>query len=373
MSIDILKKEVEENRKKISTDGFKISLGEINSMYKDDEIIVNPDFQRYFRWNDLQKSRLIESILLGIPVPPIFVSQRDDGKWEVIDGLQRLSTILQFMGTLKDPQGNRYKQLVLQKTKLIPSLENAVWEKISGQSDVYELPQDLKLFIKRASITVEVIKKESDAASKYELFQRLNTLGSSLSDQEVRNCLLIMLNRNVFNWLEDLSKMPEFKDSLSITERALNERYESELALRLFSVRAQTFNDEWLKKDVSDVITDAAVELSQDTAFDLVATKSKFEKTFKYIFEKSEDRAFRRYNPTKQRFEGAFLVSAFECIAVGVYENIDQILATPTYNLEDKIKNLWSLPEFTNQLEHGVRAVQRTSVLVPLGKRHFVP
>jgi uncharacterized protein with ParB-like and HNH nuclease domain len=373
MSINFLKAEVEENRKKISTDGFKISLGEINSMYKDEEIIINPDFQRYFRWNDLQKSRLVESILLGIPVPPIFVSQRDDGKWEVIDGLQRLSTILQFMGTLKATDGNRYEPLVLRKTKLIPSLENAVWEKISGRDELFELPQDLKLFIKRASITVEVIKKESDSASKYELFQRLNTLGSSLSDQEVRNCLLIMLNRNVFNWLEDLSKIQEFKDTLSLTERSLNERYESELALRLFAVLNQSFTDDWNKKDVSDVITDVAIAISQDNAFDLSQSRENFEKTFKFIFDKTEDRAFRRYNPTKQRFEGAFLVSAYECIAVGIYENIDDILAIPKYPLIDKIKSLWSMPEFTNQLAHGVRAAQRTSALVPLGKKHFAP
>lgn len=373
MSIEILRKEVEDNRKKISTDGFKVSFGELNSMYKDKELIINPDFQRYFRWNDFQKSRLVESILLGIPIPPIFVSQRNDGKWEVIDGLQRLSTILQFMGSLFDADGNRYPPLVLQKTKLIPSLENAVWEKTTDQASMFELPGDLKLFFKRASVNVEIIKKESDSSSKYELFQRLNTLGSALSDQEVRNCLLIMLNRPAFVWLDELSGLENFLNSLSLSEKSLNERYESELVLRLFAVRNQNFNEEWNRKDVSEVITDSMIEIAQNAAFDFASSKDRFTRTFKFIFEQMEDRAFRRYNATKQRFEGAFSVSVFECVVVGVYENLDAILADATYRFEDRVKALWARAEFTQQLAHGVRAVIRTKNLVPLGKTHFSP
>ena len=67
-----------------------LSIGEIVNMYKDDEFIINPDFQRLFRWELGQKSKLIESILLGIPLPSIFVFEKDDAKWELIDGLQRI-------------------------------------------------------------------------------------------------------------------------------------------------------------------------------------------------------------------------------------------------------------------------------------------
>ena len=73
-------------------------------MYDNAEIVIDPEFQRLFRWKIGQKSKLIKSLLLGIPVPSIFVFEKEDAKWELIDGLQRISTILEFMGRLKNPK-----------------------------------------------------------------------------------------------------------------------------------------------------------------------------------------------------------------------------------------------------------------------------
>ena len=89
-----LSMEVDERRKEIRTDGYPMSISEWVSLYENDEIDIHPEFQRIYRWNDTQKTNLIESLLLGIPIPSIFVSQRKDGVWDVVDGLQRLSTIL---------------------------------------------------------------------------------------------------------------------------------------------------------------------------------------------------------------------------------------------------------------------------------------
>jgi len=98
--------EVNEKRREIRTDQYAMSVSEWASLYENKEIDIHPEFQRFYRWNDVQKTNLIESILLGIPIPPIFVSQRTDGVWDVVDGLQRLSTIYEFMGILKDENGN---------------------------------------------------------------------------------------------------------------------------------------------------------------------------------------------------------------------------------------------------------------------------
>src|SRR5438093_6944280 len=104
--MDLLQNEITERRRLISTDAYAMSIGELLNLYRDDELDVHPEFQRVFRWTDTQKTRLIESILLGIPIPPIFVAQRTDGVWDVVDGVQRLSTILQFIGELKDEKKN---------------------------------------------------------------------------------------------------------------------------------------------------------------------------------------------------------------------------------------------------------------------------
>ena len=105
-----------------------MSIGELINLYRDGELDIHPEFQRFYRWSGTQKSRLIESILLGIPIPSIFVSQRDDGVWDVIDGLQRLSTIFQLVGQLKDESNNEVEPLTLRRTKYLPSLEGKKWD-----------------------------------------------------------------------------------------------------------------------------------------------------------------------------------------------------------------------------------------------------
>ena len=88
--------EIKVRVKEFKTDGYPMSIGEIINLYESREMVINPNFQRFFRWSQAQKTRFIESILLGIPTPAIFVYQRDDGVWELVDGLQRISTILEF-------------------------------------------------------------------------------------------------------------------------------------------------------------------------------------------------------------------------------------------------------------------------------------
>ncbi|WP_312352016.1 DUF262 domain-containing protein [Sphingobacterium multivorum] len=94
----LLLTQVDGKRTEFKSEGYPMSIGELVNLYERKEILINPDFQRFFRWTDVQKTKLIESILLGIPVPSIFVFQREDGIWELVNGLQRVSTLLQFMG-----------------------------------------------------------------------------------------------------------------------------------------------------------------------------------------------------------------------------------------------------------------------------------
>src|SRR5688572_29845640 len=96
-----LKDDIEVARREIVSDGYEMSVGELINLYSNSEIIVSPDFQRLFRWNSSRKTTFIESLLLGIPIPPIFVYQNQDGIWELIDGLQRLSTVFEFVGILR--------------------------------------------------------------------------------------------------------------------------------------------------------------------------------------------------------------------------------------------------------------------------------
>jgi len=196
-----LEDEIKKARKEIVADGYEMSVGEIISLYKDEDIIIHPDFQRLFRWKEGQKTRFVESLLLGIPIPPIFVFQNEDGVWELIDGLQRLSTIFEFVGIRRLPDGEIDSPSFLEGTKFLPSLSGKYWNPTSDEADD-GIGRVNQREIKRSRIRVEILKKESDPSAKYELFQRLNTGGSPLSNQEVRNCVAVMLNKKFYEWLK---------------------------------------------------------------------------------------------------------------------------------------------------------------------------
>jgi Protein of unknown function DUF262 len=99
----MLTDEIVKAQRLVRTDAYQMSVGEIVTMYDNSEIIVDPEFQRLFRWDISQESKLIESLLLGIPLPSIFVFEKENDNWELIDGLQRVSTILEFMGSFATP------------------------------------------------------------------------------------------------------------------------------------------------------------------------------------------------------------------------------------------------------------------------------
>ena len=164
--ISTLQEQIEVAARTIATDSYAMSIGELINMYRDEEIDIHPEFQRAYRWGIDQKSKLIESILLGIPMPPIFIFHRRDGIWDVIDGQQRLSTIFEFAGIYVDENKKLNPKIKLEKTKFLPALENIVWE--DENDDVYQLTQAQRLLIKRAKIDVKLLKSTSDKDAKYD-------------------------------------------------------------------------------------------------------------------------------------------------------------------------------------------------------------
>ena len=168
-----------------------MSIGEVVTLCKDGDIDIHPEFQRIFRWRDEQKSRLIESVLLGIPIPPIFVSQREDGVWDVIDGVQRLSTILEFTGNYVNEDGHRQSGFVLSAGEYLTDMEGFAYEAeatrevqgadnppvIDEQAEDQKLATSSKAFddvlkrdFKRAKLEFRIITKGSDPSAKYDLF-----------------------------------------------------------------------------------------------------------------------------------------------------------------------------------------------------------
>jgi hypothetical protein len=364
-----LQDEILRQSKQIKTDSYKMSVGELLNLYRDGELDVHPEFQRVFRWEDEQKTRLIESMLLGIPIPPIFVAQRIDGVWDVVDGVQRISTIFQFLGELKDEVGELVKPLVLQRTKFLPSLEGHTW---AGDKP---FSKELQLYIKRAKIDVNIVLKESDDRSKYELFMRLNTGGSALTGQEVRNCLMIMAYPEAYDWVKHLSANPDFAATVSLSEKDVREQYPMELVTR-FLIFRKLANEEL--KEVSDIGT--FLNDSLDVLF-VVAKKAKkraieekaFCETFRILNNQLQDDAFRRFDARKNRFLGGFSIASFEAVAMGIGYNIadDGTFPVNDEQIPDKVKAVWSHQTFQKYSGSGARASFRIPKIIPMGREMF--
>jgi hypothetical protein len=361
--------QINKKRREIKTDGYPMSIGEWVSMYERKELDIHPEFQRFYRWTSAQKANLIESILLGIPLPPIFVSQRQDGVWDVVDGLQRLSTIFQFMGLLHDDTGKRLEPLTLEGTKYLPGLSGIRWDNEEGSKK--SLPKELQLVVKRSKIAASIVLKESDESAKYDLFQRLNTGGSELSPQEVRNCLLLMVNKSFFEWLKDLPKFEPFIAATALSDRPLEEAYDVELALRFVVLALIPEDDIRSIGDVGAFLTDRMSDVAQDKKFRRPETKRLFEETFSVLNDFFEDEAFKRYSMKKKKHEGGFLLSMFEVVALGVAYNIANNTLCPKGEIAKRARSVWNTPAFTDWATSGVTASRRLPRLIPLGRKLF--
>ena len=360
-----LQDQIDKMRKEIRTDGYGMSIGEWISLYEDKEIDIHPEFQRFFRWSNKQKSNLIESILLGIPIPPIFVSQRNDGVWDVVDGLQRLSTLYQFFGILKDEGNHNITPLILEKTKYLPSLEGKKWNDPDDKDNSFTAEQ--RRLIKRSKIDVSIVLRESDDIAKFELFQRLNTGGSDLTPQEVRNCILVMANRDFYEWLRNLANYPQFQESISLSDKNIVEQYDLELALRFMIFSTIDIDSYDRSADIGEYITAEMLTIAKDQTFDRTMFEQRFKGTFDILAQSTGSNTFRRY--ADETFKGGFLLSPFEVIAYGLSYNYPNFPTTD--QITENVKQLYSHPTYIQWSGSGVRANSRIPYLIPLGRELF--
>jgi hypothetical protein len=170
----IIKKKPGYGPDEIFVENKPFSLRQIVDLLDTKEIELTPDFHRNFIWDKTRQCRLIESILLGLPLPSIYLSQYDDGRLTVVDGLQRLSTIKAFM---KD-------DLALTNLEYLDECNGKKYSELTGVIS----PLRIRRFA-QTQIMCFVIDYRSPSKLKFDLFRRLNTGGKPLNNQEIRNCL----------------------------------------------------------------------------------------------------------------------------------------------------------------------------------------
>ncbi len=363
--------ELETARHTVATDSYPMSLGEIMSIYKEGELVINPQFQRLFRWSVKQKSDLIESLLVGIPVPPIFVFERPSGEWELIDGLQRVSTILEFFGELQAENGKLRPASVLVETAYLSGLEGvavAESEAISLGAPRY-LPKGFQTQLKRAKLGVQILKASSSERSKFDVFQRLNGSGSLLTPQEIRTCIMVMHSPKRQRNIADSAQRAEFLSLLSINGES--EARQEHVGYYCRAI-AHVFYEYERRFDIDEFVTKSVVEFLGEERNTFKSGLKRLDDTAD-LLHSIDSAILRKFEDGK--FRGRSGRVAFETIFIGVATNLEEILALPSPDrwVLRRVKEMWEgghLDAFTSA---GVRGSDRIRQTVPFGAEWFKP
>lgn len=324
MNEELLQKQIEEQRNLLSTDRLDLSFGEIMRMYQDGDIIIKPAFQRYFRWNIEQRSRFIESILLGIPIPPIFVAADGKGVWELVDGLQRVSTMLSFFGILKsEDEGIKSKNnWALIEGDRVETLEGFTYE---------TLPELFQRSLKRSTCRVEILNWNSNYDMRFELFNRLNTGGSPLTPQEIRNCIYRDISTEFNDFLKRIADNSDFRELTCLADEQIEQLYHEELALRFVSLYE---NMDKVKTGLSHHMTDFMKQALNDKDFDYIKYETIFANVFSLLKPLGKD-IFRKRGKRKS---GRFITTVYDIITIGVAENYEYYRTHDIGIIKEKIE-----------------------------------
>jgi hypothetical protein len=302
------------------------TLAVLDQMWKDKDIVV-PTFQRKFVWTLKQSSLLIESLLMGLPVPQAFFFVRPDSRSLVIDGLQRIMSIVYFFSGYFGEESYQGKKTVFRLTGLSSKSPFAgkTFEDLTDSDK-----RKLKNSVLRV-INIKQIGPSNEDTSAYHIFERLNTGGTPLTAQEIRNCvshgeladLLSELN-NDENWRKILGKKPLDKHQKDI-----------ELVLRVlaFSTRANKY-----EKPMKEFLNVTMSQYREAVAPEITKFKKSFPKICETIVEQIGPKPF---NP-KGRVNASALDS-FMGTLMATSEHIPD-------NLKDRYNALFADKEFTETL-----------------------
>ena len=272
---------------RIVTEQARYPLDTICTMLNSGKYQLRPDFQRRRRWERPKQSRLIESFIMNIPIPPIFLYEYEFSKYEVMDGLQRLTAIKEFYDDKFPLEGLEY------------------WKELNGKK-YSELPQEIKSGIDRRYLSSLILLKETASSKtkademKQLVFERINSGGVKLEYQESRNALhsgnfndlVITLSRN-----EYFCKIFDIPISEEETEElANNTMYKTmadvEMVVRFFAMRYLDEYEGISLKVFFDKFTDSANKLPQSVLDDY---QHVFEQTIKLVYDIYGEQAFCLY------------------------------------------------------------------------------
>ncbi len=267
------------------------TIFEILRKYNDGRLIVNPEFQcSDLVWKRAQQSRFIESVILNFPLSPFYVSETREGKYLMVDGLQRTTALHQFLQ-------NQFK---LEGLEALPHLNGKDFSELKQMSGAYQTKIEDKrvvLYVLRPSVPMEVV---------YDLFNRINTGGTQLERQEVRNCIFLGKSTQL---LKELSESTVFRQAIDegISPKRMKDR---ETVLRYLSFKLFDYNT--YQGDMSAFLEKAMRDLNKMSDENILLVKEDFLRVMQLTYEFFGTRNFRvplRGKTTRGRINIAVLES----------------------------------------------------------------
>jgi uncharacterized protein with ParB-like and HNH nuclease domain len=298
-----LSEQLDAQRKKVDSDNFDVTVRELVRMVSEQELKRAPEYQRQFRWDEARESKLVESIFLGLPVPTIFVAADRDGTWELVDGLQRVSTLVHYIADPPDSVASVGKSEPL----ILSDLEKL--SEFNGKR-FSELPTALQLSFQKRPLRLTALSDKSDLDVRFDMFERLNTGGIELTPQEIRACIF----RGDFNdFLKSLACNPNFDALLKLQQSNENDGTREELVLKFF---AYLENRTSFGGRVKDFLNSYMKNLPAD--YDFASRRELFDLTVKKLRDTIGGPVLRRTaNWTPINLMEAVLVGAAELIRGG--------------------------------------------------------
>lgn len=288
----------------ISSWGADLSFRELISMYEEDEL-VKPELQRKYVWDKVEASRFIESILLGLPVPSVFLAQSGSQKL-IVDGYQRIMTVYDYMRGIFSTDKKVFR---LSNSEKI----NARWRNKAFS----ELSTDDQRKIKSTTIHAIIFeqkKPENDGTSLYQVFERINTSGRTLTPQEIRNCVY----QGSFNtMLFEINENKTWRELFG-TEEADSRMRDLEYILRFFTMKTGDILDTKSKQiSLKKALNDFMKTHKEDSPADIQRFKDEFDTTVQLVYDHIGKDAFRNY--TRGKFSKKFHPAIFDAIMVAVF------------------------------------------------------
>jgi hypothetical protein len=321
----------EQKQRDLVTSVLDYNLGTLSDLITDKTIDLSPEYQRRDRWSAHRQSKLIESFLMNVPIPPIFLNEDSYGVYSVIDGKQRLTGIYEFMrGRLK-----------------LTGLK--VFSDINGRT-VDDLPPTLQSIIRtRANLRAVIILRQSDPDIKFEVFQRLNTGGVRANPQEIRNSTW----PGPFNNLVlELSQSPQFHRLLHIAVKNRSAIYK-EMRDAEFVLRYFTFRETWstfaggMMRHMDTFMADH--QRMDGQALD--EAQADFAQTLACVEAAFGDHSFQRWVPSTSSWRQQVIAALYDAEMFACRGRAPDVLASHSEEILDGMQQLFADEDFRKSID----------------------